>query len=197
MEREDLNLFITPVQMTDLELDIDSLIEFCYVTKLKTGKSAEYTNMGGWQSGDVINETHPEFVKLKNKIEDAANIYHNKIQLKKNLKEKISNIWININGKGHFNELHNHPYGILSGAFYLKGKAPILFKHPFDYLNQFFWSEDIIEEWNRVNGSVWSIDPSPNLLIIFPAWIQHRVLMNKEDSDRISFSFNTTLQDFN
>ena len=27
MEREDLNMFVTPVQMTDLELNIDSLID--------------------------------------------------------------------------------------------------------------------------------------------------------------------------
>ncbi|MEO1955452.1 MAG: TIGR02466 family protein [Gammaproteobacteria bacterium] len=193
METKDSNLFITPVQMTDLELNIDSLIEFCYITKLKTGRGVEYSNMGGWQSDNVIYESHPEFVKLKNKIIEAANIYHNKIGLKKNLKEEISNIWININGKGHFNELHNHPKSIMSGAFYLRGKAPILFRHPFHYINQFFWEEAIIEEWTKVNSTVWTIDPNPNLLIIFPAWVEHRVLMNDEETDRISISFNTVL----
>ena len=47
--------------------------------------------MGGWHSDDIINETHTEFVKLKNKIEDTANIYHHDMQFKKIYHQKIDN----------------------------------------------------------------------------------------------------------
>ena len=96
--------FSVPIQIIELELNIDSLIEFCYEMKRKNEKGVELTNIGGWHSDNIFNETHTEFVKLKNNIEEAANIYHQDIQLKKSHTQKIDNIWININQKGHLNE---------------------------------------------------------------------------------------------
>ena len=190
-----LDLFACPVQITELELNIASLISFCYEMQRQNEEGVHQTNIGGWQSGDIINETYPEFVKLKNIIEESANAYHQNIGLKKDQKQHITNMWININGKGHLNDFHQHHYSILSGAFYLRpGGAPIVFQHPYSNMNSFYWDASMIEKWNPVNSSVFSIEPSPNLLILFPGWIEHKVLMNKEDTDRISFSFNTYFQ---
>jgi len=189
------HLFDVPIQITELELNIDSLIEFCYEMKHENKKGTALSNMGGWHSDDIINETHTEFVKLKNKIEDTANIYHHDMQFKKIYHQKIDNIWVNINQKGHSNVFHDHPYSILSGAFYLtKGEtAPIVFEHPFKDINTYFWKKSIIEEWNTTNAVRWNIPPKPNILLIFPSWIQHKVSMNKENIDRITFSFNTKI----
>jgi len=196
MNSEYLNLFHVPIQIIKLELDIDSLIEFCYEMKRKNEEGVEISNIGGWQSDNIFDETHTEFVKLKNKIEEAANIYHHEIQLKKTYNQKIDNIWANINQKGHLNQYHDHAFAILSGAFYLtRGSAPIVFRHPFSDITTYFWGNDIVEEWNRVNSGIWKIVPKPNTLIIFPSWAQHQVLMNKDDTDRISFSFNTEIHE--
>ena len=92
MDKKYLNLFCVPIQIIKLELDIDSLIEFCYEMKRKNKKGVERSNMGGWQSNNVINETHTEFVKLKNKIKDAAKIYHEEMKFKKTVKQEIDNI---------------------------------------------------------------------------------------------------------
>ena len=191
MDKKYLNLFHVPIQTNVLELNIDSLIEFCYEMKRKNEKGIEKSNIGGWQSDNVINETHTEFVKLKTEINNAANIYHGHVQFKKTYNQKIDNIWININQKGHSNEFHNHPYSIFSGAFYLRGNSPIVFRHPFSDITTYFWDDSIIEEWTWANSGRWSIEPEPNMLFIFPAWIEHKVLANKEDTDRISLSFNT------
>jgi len=188
-----LNLFQVPIQKTNLELNIDSLIEFCYELKRKDKKGVKKTNVGGWHSGNVINETHTEFVKLINEIENAANLYHHEIQLKKIYNQKIENIWVNINQKGHSNVSHDHPRSIFSGAFYLRGNAPICFQHPFSGITTYFWGEPIVEEWNETNSEGWGILPESNTLLIFPSWIQHKVCINEEDTDRISFSFNTTI----
>ena len=32
-----------------------------------------------------------------------------------------------------------------------------------------------------------------NMLLLFPGWVEHKVLMNNEDTDRISISFNTII----
>ena len=197
MDRNYLNLFHVSIQRSKLELDIDSLIEFCYEMKHKDEKGIQKTNVGGWQSDNIVDETHAEFEKLKNKIEDAANIYHHEIQFKKTLNQKIHNIWININQKGNSNEFHVHQHSILSGVFYLTGgEAPIVFKHPYADINTYYWDDFIIEEWNASNSGNWEILPEPNGLLIFPSWAEHKVRPNEEDIDRISLSFNTKLEEY-
>ena len=108
--REYFNLFPVPIQITRLELNIDSLIEFCYEIKCKDAEGVKLTNVGGWHSDNVFDETHTEFIKLKNKIEEEANLYHHEIQLKKTHHQKLGKIWININQKGHLNDFHIHSY---------------------------------------------------------------------------------------
>ena len=191
MNSKYLNLFSVSIQTTVLELNIDSLIEFCYEMKRKNEKGVEISNLGGWHSDDIFNETHTEFVKLKNKIKEAADLYHHEIQLKKTYNQKIDNIWVNINQKGHVNEFHDHPFSCLSGAFYLRGNAPIVFRHPLHDINNYYWNESMIEEWNEVTSGEWKIFPEPNSRLIFPPGGWHKVHMNKEDTDRISLSFNT------
>ena len=193
MDREYLNLFSVPIQISKLELNIDSLIEFCYEMKRKNEIGDKRSNIGGWHSDNISNKTHPEFVKLTNKIEDAANIYHHKIQLKNTHHQKIDNIWANINQKGHSNEYHKHPFACLSGVFYLRESAPIIFQHPFSDITTYFWDDSIIEKWNEINSGIWTIEPKSNMLLIFPPWVEHKVLPNKEDTDRISLSFNTII----
>ena len=196
MNRKYLNLFSVPIQIFELELNIDSLIEFCYEMKRKDEIGVEISNVGGWQSRNVINKTHTEFVKLKNKIEEAINLFHHAIEFKETHNQKIANIWININQKGHSNEFHIHPQSIFSGAFYLKeGTIPIVFLHPFRDITTYFWGESIVEEWNEANSGEWKIEPKSNMLIIFPSWLWHKVLMNKENTDRISISFNTMIHE--
>ena len=191
MNSEYLNLFHVPIQIIKLELDIEAMLEFCYEMKRKNEKGVKISNIGGWQSNNIINETHPEFVKLKTEIKSAAKVYHEDLKFKKTIKQKISNIWVNINQKRHSNDYHVHAYSSLSGAFYLKGKSPIVFRHPYRDISNFYWDKSLIEKFNAANSGEWKFEPEPNVLIIFPPWIEHKVLVNEEDTDRISLSFNT------
>ena len=194
MREKKLNLFSVPIQMNELELNTNSLIEFCYEIKRKNEKGAERSNIGGWQSDNVINEPHIEFVKLKNKIEEVINSYHNDIQFKKTYNQTIDKIWININQKGQSNVNHVHPFSCLAGVFYLtKENSPIVFCHPYADINTYYWYDELIEEWNEVNSAEWTIEPEPNMLIVFPSWLWHKVTIHKKDTDRISLSFNTNV----
>ena len=192
-DKEYLTLFHVPIQKSYLDLNIDSLIEFCYEMKRKDEIGDKRSNIGGWHSDNITNPIHPEFVKLTNKIEDAANIYHHDIHLKNTHHQKIDNIWAIINQKGHSNEYHVHPGACLSGVFYLRGGAPIVFQHPFHDITTYYWNDSIIEEWNEANSGIWTIEPELNMLLIFPPWVQHKVSINEEDTDRIVYSFNTTI----
>ncbi len=193
MKPEYMNIFPTPIQMTKLDLDINKIIEFCCEMKRKDTKGAKISNIEGWQSNNILEETNDEFVKLKARIEEMANIYHDAMCFKKELIQKIYNIWININPKGSLNEWHNHPHSIFSGAFYVKVNTPVVFKHPYADINTHFWRQGALEKLHEANSGRWAAIPKTNSLIIFPPWISHKVDINKEDVDRISISFNTVL----
>ena len=194
MMEEYLNLFSVSIQVTILELNVQLLIDYCYEMRQRNVSGVQKTNVGGWHSDNIINETphNTEFTKLLDHIEKSANIYHSSIGFKSTYCQKINDIWININSKDHSNEWHVHPMSAFSGAFYLtETTCPIVFRHPYTDITLYYWDTPYIEEFNEVNSGEMSIEPSPNKLIIFPAWLSHKVLPNKENKDRISFSFNT------
>ena len=184
-------IFSACIQGYQTNLDIDSLTSFCYEVKRRDKKGRKISNLGGWQSGNIKKNPHPEFVKLLSEIQIAANAYHNKLQFKKEYVQKLNNIWININGKGHSNEYHIHAKTQISGCFYLSdSNFPIRFKHPYEEISPYYWHEEFIESFNTFNCGQWSITPKKNSIIMFPPWLYHKVVMNEEDTDRISMAFN-------
>ena len=185
-------IFSACIQANQTKLDIDSLTSFCYEVKRRDKKGRKISNLGGWQSGNIINNPYPEFVKLLSEVQIAANAYHNKLQFKKEYAQKLNNIWINVNGKGHSNEYHIHAKTTISGCFYLSdSNFPIRFKHPYEEISTYYWDEEFIGSFNNFNSGQWSITPKKNTLIMFPPWLYHKVVMNEEDTDRISIAFNT------
>ena len=42
-----------------------------------------------------------------------------------------------------------------------------------------------------MTAEIINIKPRPNMLLIFPAWLEHKVEMNLKDDNRISLSFNS------
>ena len=190
---EYLEIFSACIQTYQTKLDVNSLISFCYEVKRKHSEGVNLSNSGGWQSGNIKNNPHPEFVKLMSEVQKSANTYHDKLQFKKEYKQELCNIWININGKGHSNEFHVHPMSAISGTFYLKDSIfPIKFKHPYEEIAPYYWDGKYIETYNALNAGQWSITPKKNTIIMFPPWLYHKVMMNEKESDRISIAFNTT-----
>jgi len=193
-----LELFSTPIQVNYTDLDIKSLTSFCYSVQQDDKDGVKVSNLGGWQSQDVKNNKHKEFVKLRSQIQIAIDNYHSKIQFKNEFRQELGNIWININGEGHSNEFHVHADAVLSGVFYLNDSGvSIIFKHHNDYLNLYYWHKKYVDIWNPRNSGQWGITPKKNMLVIFPAWAPHKVEINKENFNRISISFNTQCKDHN
>ena len=195
MDFENLELFTAYIQKSKLNIDIDTLTTSVYELR-NNDNGVTVTNLGGWQSTEFFPSkvTANHYVNLVSSINDAVNIYHQKLGFKKTLKQVIDNMWININGKGHSNELHVHPGAVLSGVFYLTDSTtPITFVHPYADINTYYWPINSIENSNQYNSSSYNIIPDKNTLIIFPAWLSHRVPLHRTDDDRISISFNTTL----
>jgi hypothetical protein len=100
---------------------------------------------------------NPELIGLKKIIQKHIDEYSSRPL-------KIINSWFNISNPGNELKPHNHPQSIVSGAFYLSGKVPLVFPDT-------------------------KIQPYPGLLVIFSSDLVHYT--EPEKQQRIVISFNT------
>jgi uncharacterized protein (TIGR02466 family) len=196
-------LFTTPLMKVHLDLDLEKLTEFAFEMWNKDKKGVQISNKGGWQSDNIIEERHEEFIKLKKEINQYLQQYHSEVfrgmEFKGNVVHNINNMWANINEKHNYNEWHIHGGSTLSGVFYIKHdnsseNGDILFKHPNSsyYMVMVHWPPNIIEKTNEVSSEIINIKPKSNMLLIFPSWLEHKVEPNLKNVSRISVSFNST-----
>jgi uncharacterized protein (TIGR02466 family) len=184
--------FIHPVWIKfNSHIDNNKLINYSYQLKTQsTGRTA--SNFGGWQS-ESIEERVEELGELVDEITFNCNEFHKAMGYKSSYVHRISNMWININGKGHMNHPHTHPGSVLSGVYYVKcnpkTSGRIMFTSPHSY----HCNEDHIETFTPATSGKYFQWPEENKLLIFPAHMCHYVEPSQDDDDRISISFNTAL----
>ena len=198
--------FATPLMSVQLDFDLEKLSEFAFEMRNKDNKGIQKTNRGGWHSNSQIyiqEKKHEEFIGLKKEINQYLQIYHSEIfqgmtfKGKGNILQSINGMWVNINEKGHYNDWHIHSFSTLSGVYYIKHDGSdengnILFKHPnHPYTNLIHWPPGLVEKTNEVTSEIISIIPKSNMLLIFPAWLEHKAEVNLKNDSRISLSVNS------
>ena len=205
MNRTEINIaqfFASPLMQVQLDLDLEKLTEFAFQMQNKDKKGSHQTNRGGWQSNDVSEEKHEEFIRLKKEINQYLRTYHLEVFrgmiFKENIIQDLGRMWVNINEKHHYNEWHIHPFSTLSGTYYIKhddseGNGIIQFKNPTgSYVINSHFPPELVEQSNMTTTEIISIIPKSNGILIFPAWLEHRVGVNLKNDSRISLSFNST-----
>ena len=108
----------------------------------------------------------------------------------------ITTSWITLNKKGEGSHHHRHNNSFWSGVYYYQEEYPegtgkILFENPNSTAFDFALQDNDIEHFNNMNALVLTVEPKPNLLIMFPSYILHQVLPNNIDTERCSLAFNT------
>ena len=194
-------LFANPLMRVELDLDLEKLSEFAFQLQDKEKEGVQETNIGGWQSGDIIEEKHEEFIKLKKEISKNLQIYHSQVfkgmVFEDDIIQNLYNMWVNINKKHHYNEWHIHPLATLSGTFYIKHDGStengnITFKNPNGlYMGVSHWPKRLVKNYDEITAGKISITPKSNGLLIFPSWLEHRAETNLKNNTRISLAFNT------
>lgn len=161
---------------------INAALSFCMEQTLKS-KGVVFSNIGGWQSNhltfDDIEETPLE--PIFNVIAEETDL---QIQKYSNLITEygFSTLWINVNKKDNYNDVHSHPKSIISGVYYLTdNNSSLEFFFPFNH-----------KSWSDVSVKNYIHTPKKNELLLFPSYLLHMVHPNQTDNPRVSLAFNLT-----
>ena len=174
-------------------IDNRKIEDYCLMLKSKDpGRSI--SNIGGWQSNNLdINV--PELQELFFEIRKQLNILKTDIGMKDNVELDIDNIWININEKNSYNDLHSHPGSPYSGVYYFKcnreDSGNIMFKSPI-VAHEYHLDDMLFKNNPQLVGHTRCFyQPDEQKILFFPGWLQHSVTPNNNEQSRISISFNT------
>jgi uncharacterized protein (TIGR02466 family) len=184
-------IFINFLAVESLRLDNDRIAKFCLERK-KSSAGRVISNGGGWQSDNLDLKT-PELAELFAAIRKALDEIHRAFAFNTELRQVLTEAWVNINGRGHFNYSHDHPGSLFSGVYYVKGgadKGELEFKTPIT-AHTYTISDNMVGAFNAFTGHAMVIPPVTGDLLIFPSWLLHRVNMSRSDEDRISIAFNS------
>jgi uncharacterized protein (TIGR02466 family) len=127
------------------------------------------------------------FSNLNLQIKEHLKYYVNEI-LGYDAQVRVTQSWINFNRKGTSHSTHNHNNSIVSGIIYLSPNPP-----PIVFYN-------IIQERDMVpvvlkqtpsNSRTYFLNAEETMLVLFPSFIPHAVVVNDTDTTRISLAFNT------
>ena len=184
--------FSTPIWHEDLNLDNDKLLEFCIAEKSKDPLGAVISNRGGWQSKDIDLSTIVEFKECMIDrslacIKDMG--YHKPNSL------YIHNAWININQKGHLNEIHIHSKSDFSGVYYVNSNedcGDIKFYRNFSDAHLLY--KHNIDVFKAINCAEVNYKPVKGRLLMFPSYLPHSVDSNQTHIDRVSVAFNIKIE---
>ena len=155
-------------------------------------KGVSKTNVNGWHSQTDMNHKK-EYEPL---IKELFTMQNEIIQEERlNMEPKLGNMWANINPPGGYNQSHLHPNSLFSGAYYIKtppnsGRLQLMDPRP--------GVQQCMPPRKKVKlpRELWRetyYDPVPGRIIMFPAWMWHKVGINKSNDTRISVSFNFIL----
>ena len=192
-------IFATPIWTSLVEnyqTINDKMEKYIRNQKEKDLKGKKVSNIEGWhsQNFDLKNEEVVFFFQsitpyIQKAMEDMGwDLSKNKIE--------IPNIWSIINKKGSSNAMHIHSNCYLSAAYYVKTSekaGKFVVENPLSVARHSFPN---IEKHTQYNTKVVSLDIEEGDLLLFPAYLPHRVNENKSDEDRIVISFNVNINHF-
>jgi len=189
-------IFINFLAVDSLRLDNGRLENFC-LEKKKNSSGRVISNSGGWQS-DNLDLATPELAELFAEVHKRLDEVHRYFEFNASMRQVITEAWININQKGHFNCSHDHPGSLFSAVYYVKGgadKGELELKTPI-IPHTYTISNEMAGSFNAFTGHAVVVPPITGDLLIFPSWLLHRVNMSQSDDARISIAFNSRAAKF-
>ena len=199
LKSEVLKFFPEPVfkyKFEKAEFFNNKLAQYIYSLQKEDLNGLTKSNRGGWHSKDfkLSDQNSIQFkfaLELQKYIFDTFEKFG--WETKKN-NIRITQMWAIINKKNDFNVIHTHPNSYLSAAYYVKApkncgkfivESPNIAKRH---------SSPAIINRNELNLVLNGLDINEGDLLLFPAYLPHKVAKNESDEDRIVISFNVDIK---
>jgi len=102
---------------------------------------------------------------------------------------QVINSWSTKTQETGFSQFHTHKNSYISGCYYLEATSPIAFENPIIKK----WYYEPIVKFDRKNTATFrsiNFTPKPKTLILFPSFLNHRIIINNSKKDRHSIAFN-------
>jgi uncharacterized protein (TIGR02466 family) len=193
--------FISPKQIIisrDIEYSIyrQELIDFCYEQRKNDPEGKHYTNVGGWQSSDILNKFKKTDFFPKRLNQNLKKCFDDYFMILPEYKPQIIRMWIQISGKNHYNTDHTHPMSHYSGVFYVKcvdndfrnGCLRVSdYSSAQEFQELLFRKKEIKDEFLMYPSL--SYNAEEGKLLLFPSSLHHNVSINEYDDDRVSIAF--------
>lgn len=185
-----------PSIVSEIECDYFKLIQPHLIKWIynyqKDTDGVVHSNRGGWQSPAdfYLDDSFSEFADYIFKNSLAALTHYD-------LKFKMGNMWININRKGNYNVVHNHPNSTISGVLWIKTPkncGSLVFHSPHSYSQHILLHNvDCVVAENQNYYDFYRFCPKEGTIVLFPSDLLHGVEQNESDEDRISIAFNLSV----
>jgi len=146
-----------------------------------------------WQSDQGLHE-RAAFRPLLEWVEAAAASALSYLRIPRPL--MITGCWANVNAPGTGHRLHSHRNNYLSGAYYVQVQEGADSINFFDPKPQAGVIRPAATEPTAENTEVAMVRVKTGSLLLFPAWLQHAVDVNRSNRARISLSFNLMFPGF-
>ena len=183
--------FPTIIYAKDFELDLNQMAQNI-IQWSKEDKGVQKTNVNGWHSETNMHEK-PEYKPLVDELFKMVNEVFNEEWL--DGQAKLGNMWANINPPGGYNRPHIHPNSLFSGVYYVKApinSGQLVCTDPRPGIQTCMPNR----KKGKLPRELWReayYEAIPGRLIMFPAWLWHKVEPNQSNDIRISVSFNFIL----
>lgn len=206
MKAEVRSYFATPViiaTLPDAE-QVNAELKRVILERARKDEGVQHSNLGGWQSSWNFETWGGPTAK---QILDAARGLATRLTSDRAGKPvRIAwktNVWANVNRRGHGNEFHTHPGAYWSGAYYVddggagddhalggafeiqdpRGVAPAMYAPLLGFAMP----------GGQSAGASELIFPKSGQFLLFPAWLAHAVRPYEGAGERISVAFNFSL----
>lgn len=167
---------------------------------IKRLESAHAALTTDYREADILALNEPAAQWLRQCINVTARDYFAHLAMNYEIRWSVHG-WANVNRFGDYHDYHNHPRAYLSGTYYVQVPADIAPREGRNDLRPGCLS--LYDPRPAVNMTAikgdpyinpeYTIRPTPGLIVMWPAFINHFVHPNLAHQSRVSVSFNVML----
>jgi uncharacterized protein (TIGR02466 family) len=154
----------------------------------KTDKGIEKSNSGGWHSSVGL---HNDEYFVKKYLNHFGKSLTKQLSIPQFY---LTSCWLNVNKKGDYNLLHNHPTNDYALVWFIKTPkncGNLVYQHPQGFSEYKFLTSLTAEMQDKyLDYLSYQVEPVEGNCFLFPSHLYHQVEINQSDDVRISMSAN-------